>query len=53
MGIFGAFAYGGSLDSFFAQNVVFGNHPRIVTTVVLAILAVVLLFVVPYEAAPP
>jgi hypothetical protein len=53
MGIFGALAYGGSLDSFFAQNVVFGNHPRIVTTVVLGILGVVLLFVVPYETAQP
>jgi hypothetical protein len=46
-------AYGGSLDSFLAQNVVFGNHPRIVTTVVLGILGVVLLFLVPYEAAQP
>ena len=53
MGIFGAFAYDGSLDSFFAQNVVFGNHPRIVTTVVLGILSVVLLFLVPYDAAQP
>jgi hypothetical protein len=53
MGIFGALAYSGSLDSFFAQNVPFGNHPRIVTTVVLGILAVILLFLVPYEPPQP
>jgi hypothetical protein len=53
MGIFGALAYSGSLDSFFAQNVVFGNHPRIVTTVVLGIFGVVLLFLVPYEVPQP
>jgi hypothetical protein len=49
MGIFGALAYGGSFDSFFANNVFFGHHPRVVTTVVLGILAVVLLFLVPYD----
>ena len=52
LGIFATIGYSGSLDSFFAENIVFGDHPRILTTVVLGILSVVLLFLIPYEAAP-
>jgi hypothetical protein len=53
MGISGALAYSGSLDSFLARNIAFGSHPRIVTIVVLGILGVVLPFLVPYETAQP
>ena len=47
MGIFGFLGYSGSL------NGVFGSHPVILTTVVLVVLGVVLLFAIPDEEAQP
>lgn len=47
MGIFGYAGYSGNL------NGVFGSHPVLLTTLVLAILAVILLFVIPYEESQP
>jgi len=44
MGVFGFLGYSGSL---------FGSHAIILTTVVLVILGVVVLFVIPYEEAKP
>ena len=46
-GIFGYAGYSGNL------NGVFGGHPRLLTTIVLAILAVILLFVIPQEEPQP
>jgi hypothetical protein len=43
-GIIGAFGYDGSFDVFFEDHLPFGDHPRILTTVVLAVLLVIASF---------